>query len=461
MNGRSVARARPVLHFRGERDNERHYSIAVREEAAVVVEGRAIEPRFIGELAGARFHRADFAVPADAGEVTYSVGDHRATFHARSGPVRIAYTSCNGGEDEDAARLFHTGRNAMWRDLLDTHARDPFALLVMGGDQIYADAVWHEPAFRAWRRLGDERHDALFTDVMREEAEAFFLRRYSEVWAEPEVAEALATIPVVAMWDDHDISDGWGSYPDRERLSPVAQGLFGVARRAFALFQLGVDPDAPGEPFARADGAHYGWTGLCGPVRLVVPDLRSERRLDRVMDEGHALVEQGLAAPGHRVVVSSVPLVNADLSRAERWLRRLGWHKYTDDLRDQWMSYAHRGEWTRLMNRLLDASAAGPVSVLSGEIHLAAHGAARRGTAAVAQYTASGIAHPPPPRAFATLLGRLTRRPWRRDDIELTMHELGETGRRYLAVRNWLEIEADADGLAATVHAEGMGEIAL
>ena len=404
--------------------------------------------------------------------MAYRANGERHAFRlaGRDDASRLAYASCNGGEDEERARGVPQGRNAMWDDLLAVHARDPFHLLVMGGDQIYADAVWNEPAFRAWRAMGRERLDAPFTAEMRDQAEAFFLRRYGEVWGEPEIARAFASIPCLMMWDDHDISDGWGSYPDEERLAPVAQGLFAVARRAFALFQLGTDADRPGWRnetcgFASRTGAHFGWSGRMGPARIVAPDLRSERTLTRVMAEGenggHEAFAAAVAEPAPRtLVVSSVPLVNVDLSRLERWMRASPYRKYVDDLRDQWMSYAHEREWARVMERLFAAPA--PVAVLSGEIHLAAHGTATRDGKVIDQLTASGIAHPPPPAIFARLLDRLVRRPWRRGGAGLAMRPLGETGRRYLAVRNWLEVDVAGDGaLAATVHAEGYGAIAL
>ena len=460
MTARSVAARGPVLHYRGERDGRRLYAVTVAEGTPVSLGGERLATTPIGRLGDLAFASVRFEVPEGAGWIAYRAGDVEHAFFVGADAVRLAYTSCNGGEDEDAARAYPTGRNAMWRDLLAAHERDPFSVLVMGGDQIYADAVLRQPAFAAWRAMGRSRWEAPFTREMKAEAEAFFANRYGEVWREPEVAEALATIPTVMMWDDHDISDGWGSYPDPQRLSPVAQGLFAVARRAFALFQLGVDPDEPGAPFEGV--AHFGWTADCGPARLVVPDLRSERRLDRVMGADHRVIEEGMRGDRHKLVVSSVPLVNVDLSRAERLLRRIGWHKYTDDLRDQWMSYAHRGEWRRVMARLLDASRTAPVTVLSGEIHLAALGTALRGADSVAQYIASGIAHPPPPKAWASLLGRLTGNEWRRDDIALRMQPLGETGRRYIAERNWLEVGIGPDGkLSATLHGEEAGAVPL
>lgn len=49
------------------------------------------------------------------------------------------------------------------------------------------------------------------------------------------------------------------------------------------------------------------------------------------------------------------------------------------------------------------------VTVLSGEIHLATRGFLDGGPSPVHQLVASGIAHPPPPRAWARTLGALAR----------------------------------------------------
>ena len=38
-------------------------------------------------------------------------------------------------------------------------------------------------------------------------------------------------------WDDHDIFDGWGSYPDGLQNCPVFQGCYQAARRFYLLFQ--------------------------------------------------------------------------------------------------------------------------------------------------------------------------------------------------------------------------------
>lgn len=48
-------------------------------------------------------------------------------------------------------------------------------------------------------------------------------------------------------WDDHDIFDGWGSYPDDLQNCPVFQGCFQAARRFYLLFQQHTNLQRVGE----------------------------------------------------------------------------------------------------------------------------------------------------------------------------------------------------------------------
>ena len=471
----SARRLGPLLRLRGSDGPRVRLALTLAvpeggEPPAVSAGDDRPEPMRLGALGGAAFWSWDFEAPAgSAGR--YAVGGVRHGFALPEpgGALRVAYASCNGGEDEAHASSLPGGRDAMWRHLLARHEAAPFHLLVMGGDQIYADALWELPTLRAWSRLGRRaRLAAPFEEAMRAELEAHYLATYASVFGAPDVAAALARIPSSMMWDDHDIVDGWGSRSPSWQASPVAQGLFATARRAFALVQLGRDPDRPPEGHAAPDGAHFGWSGTYGPARIVVPDLRSERTRARVMGpSGRAALAralEGFAEP-HLLMVSSVPLVNVDLSGLERLVRPLMpvADLYQDDLRDQWMSHAHAEEWAELMGRLLAAAARGArVTVLSGEIHFGARGTAERDGARIEQLTASGIAHPPPPRGLARVLDRLARRPWRRAGVRLEMHPLTPGGPRYLAQRNWLEVSAQPDGgLDAVLHGETSGPLRL
>ena len=480
----------PVLHLRGEREGRVRLALALaalgEAPPAVAAGGCALDPEPIGRLGRARFWRVALEAERAEGGGAYAVGDgpeRRFALPPPGGALRIAYASCNGSEDEDVEGGVEPHRNALWARLGARHAEAPFHLLVMGGDQVYADGVWGLPSFAAWRGLSRRaRLAAPFTEAMRREAEAFHLALYGAVLGAPEVARMLGSVPVLMMWDDHDIVDGWGSHPPEEEASPVMGGLFAAARRAFCLIQLGRDPDRPFPERAgpeRADPGggprpgrtHLGWAGAYGPARIAVPDLRSGRTRARVMGpEGRAHLDAALdpAAPEglpHALLVSSVPVVNADLSALERAvapLQRLA-DLYQDDLRDQWMSYAHAREWRALMGRLLALARAGrTVTVVSGEIHLAAHGTAEAGGARVEQLTASGIAHPPPPPALGRAMSALARRPWTRRGVRLAMHPVAPDGRRYVAERNWLELELRPDGTReACLHAERSGALPL
>ena len=59
---------------------------------------------------------------------------------------------------------------------------------------------------------------------MAEEATHFYFTHYRQHWCSSHLAEALACIPQVMMWDDHDIFDGWGSYPHALLTCSVFQG---------------------------------------------------------------------------------------------------------------------------------------------------------------------------------------------------------------------------------------------
>ncbi|HRI39942.1 MAG TPA: hypothetical protein PLO50_15410, partial [Nitrospira sp.] len=69
---------------------------------------------------------------------------------------RIAYASCNGFSDPDAITKLEKPYG-MWKALRDSHEKEPFTLFLMGGDQIYADEIWHSekrvPSIVEWTSL--------------------------------------------------------------------------------------------------------------------------------------------------------------------------------------------------------------------------------------------------------------------------------------------------------------------
>lgn len=354
-----------------------------------------------------------FGLPMDT-ETGYRVGSSYYPVSTRvGGDLRLAYVSCNGQEHGDRQRD-PAERNALWRRLARDHQARPLQLLLHGGDQLYADEMLQvHPSVQRWAasHRPDPNDDDDDPEILRALRRHLF-RRYLELYAQPEIAWLMARVPSLAMWDDHDICDGWGSLPDWKLDSAVGRAVFQAAREAFLIFQHGTTGDVLPALFSDPDGRNLTWRLELPGLRLIAPDLRSERRRHRVMGRaGWEAFETALAGagPGKTFVLSSVPAMGPRLSWVERLLMLVPhMQKYEDDLRDQWQSRAHRSEWRRFLLALLSAhTAENPLTVLSGEIHLATRGSMAAEPCPVQQLVSSGIAHPPPPRGYAKALGAL------------------------------------------------------
>jgi hypothetical protein len=107
---------------------------------------------------------------------------------------------------------------------------------------------------------------------------------------------ATSQIPMVNMYDDHDIFDGYGSYSHPDMSSPVFSGLGWVAFKYYMLFQhqsivtetessepswiLG---DSPGPYIQEVSRSLY--MSMGGKVALLAVDTRTERTEDVVLSE--------------------------------------------------------------------------------------------------------------------------------------------------------------------------------
>ncbi|MDP3702663.1 MAG: alkaline phosphatase D family protein [Hylemonella sp.] len=434
--------------------------------------------------------RFEFAVAqtAVAQDVAYSIGgeSHGLCVPARDALPALAYASCNGFSDPTLMKKVREP-NALWarlgrlhavQDRVDSQSYGPLHLLLLGGDQVYSDAMWAViPELKAWCALPrDKRWKAAFTATLRRKVEAYFSSLYLERWSQPEVAAMLARLPTVMMWDDHDIMDGWGSYPQEQHACPVYQGIFDVARRAFALFQrqaLGALPPAtlPGQD-------HHNSACRVGALGLLVLDTRSERRPRSLQTDANGDVlqaEQVLSARSwtavyqwlaaqeaagglkHLFVMSSVPVVHPGLELIEKVLGVLpGQQDMEDDLRDHWSSPAHKPERLRLIHRLLQVAGRGVrVTILSGDVHVAALGViestrdeGRGGNARVInQLTSSAIVHPTSSALEVFVLEHVARHEEQVDrGITSRMLDFPTTGRCVMARRNFLTLQPDAPG---------------
>lgn len=151
--------------------------------------------------------------------------------------MRIMFHSCNGfsiGTDED----FWSGP-ALWNDVLRTHQKRPFHVMIGGGDQIYNDNIRTEGPLKEWTAIKnpEKRRHHKFPEDLRARCDKFYFRNYVRWYSTEPFASANAAIPQINIWDDHDIIDGFGSYTDGFMRCAVFRGIGGVSFKYYCLFQ--------------------------------------------------------------------------------------------------------------------------------------------------------------------------------------------------------------------------------
>ena len=445
----------------------------------------ATPPRSIGKSGANTAWRSDVTIPQKATvetRVSYRVGTNEAysfVVPAVNMTPRTAYGSCNGFSDPKAMKSVNEN-NYLWDVLFKKHRNRPYHLMMLGGDQIYADTLWTMvPAVGAWAELPfKDGNKAPFTPAMKAALDQFYFDLYCSRWSQPEPAQVLASVPSVMMWDDHDIIDGWGSYKPERQASPVFQGLFEIARKHFITFQLHGSSEDKADPafITPHTGLSYGHS--FGKLAILAVDMRSERSQNQVLSrESWDLVlewvdkQTGLE---HLYVMSSIPVVHPTFTLLESLLGVVpGNQGIEDDLKDHWSSRSHLAERLRFVHRLLKFAAdkGTRVTILSGDVHIAAlgiieskrAGAIINNSQVINQLTSSGIVHPAPPALVTFALDRLFDNTEELDrGITATMEKFPGTQKRFLGGRNWLSLEPDApDGLGriwANWFAEGSRE---
>lgn len=121
--------------------------------------------------------------------------------------MNIMFHSCNGfSSSADPKSL--SGPDPMWRDVLNKHQSKPFHVMIGGGNQIYNDNVMKDTYyFQEWLKIKsqDHKYSAQFSVAMQDELEHYYLDRYSMWFSQGLFAMASSQIPMVNIWDDHDI----------------------------------------------------------------------------------------------------------------------------------------------------------------------------------------------------------------------------------------------------------------
>ena len=483
----------PILGFRGSDSQTWRVSALVVVDAndkpklTFSVDGQAKQnaaaPVLLTTMLNQVVLRFDFDVPRPAskseGTVDYEVAGTKSTFYCpgQKTSLQMAYASCNGFSSASAVKSVPKDSTPLdrWQDLLKKHKRDSerggglhFHLMLMGGDQIYGDSVFTSiPELQNWQHLSESEQKKFVPSpgLAAQIDQHYFRDIYCTRWAADPVAKAMASIPMLMMWDDHDIFDGWGSYDAKWLQSQVCQAIFQVADKWFRVFQrqASTTGSVPAGEWTGTKTPGYSWYYRIDDVGILAPDLRSERSLDQVLssktwdDLSRLLAGLPDAQSGkslkHLLVMSSIPVIYPSFNFAESFLGMIPGHQdLEDDMRDHWRSLPHQGERRRLILNLLDtATRCGTrVTLLSGDVHVPAMGVVQssrpehRGEAAViTQLISTGIVHPSGGAMVTWAIDKVLagfEHEIERGIVE-RMLELPDTGRRLLPNRNWLALE--------------------
>jgi len=426
----------------------------------------APQPVHLAVFGNRQVWRFDLAIPhaETKTEVSYAIGAaskrHLFVVPALGRTPRVAYSSCNGFSSLRAMKLVDDN-NALWKDMATRHAKEPYHLILMGGDQLYADSMWETiDLLKEWAALPfRDGNKAKFTPAMKAALQQFYFGLYCTRWSQPEFAAMVASIPTVMMWDDHDIFDGWGSYKPERQGCPVYKGIFEQARAHFDLFQMHGRPGPDSEKRFLCPGNNFSFAHRVGTLAIVAADMRSERTNARVMRQQSwdSIFNWIDAQHGchHLYFMSSIPVVHPDFNLVERALGLVPGHQdLEDDLRDHWSSRPHKAERLRLIHRLLKFAKEKPtrVTLLSGDVHVAALGTIANERPGVTgdnaqvinQLTSSGIVHPAPSGLVLYALEHLFEKVDEVDrGVVARMHKLPGTEHRFIGARNWLSLEPD------------------
>ncbi|PYI28305.1 hypothetical protein BP00DRAFT_449474 [Aspergillus indologenus CBS 114.80] len=385
-----------------------------------------------GEVAGSYTEVTGARLYADPGrDVTF----WRFNIEVELGPTqqRIAYRLNQGpaigfwvpARGQSMNIVFHTGNgfsaavnpnklcgpDPLWRDILTEHQTQPFHVMIGGGDQIFNDKVIAETAhFQEWVKIKSlgEKYDASFTAEFRAELEDFYLGNYSAWFSQGLFSLAGSQIPMVNMWNDHEIIEGFGSYPEEFMNCAVISGLGNIAFKYYLLFQHHSVPEEteaeepswllgaqPG-PYINQKSRHLfmslgdgvSFLGLDCRTERMTDEILSEQTCDLIWDRCHREITRGETK--HLIVSLGIPIAYPRVAMVKNILnsrKSLGKAGLFGGLvnknggkveifDDHWTAKHHKSERTYLIEDLQDLAAEKSVrvTILSGDVHLAAVG---------------------------------------------------------------------------------------
>ncbi|RMZ77086.1 hypothetical protein DV737_g4573, partial [Chaetothyriales sp. CBS 132003] len=225
------------------------------------------------------------------------------------------------------------GAGFMWKDIMQKHAECGGFHCQLGlGSQVYADRLWKDLAsLKQWLAMPgkENRKTAVWTAAHEDDVTHAYFHYYTSHFDQPYLREAFAQIPCVLTIDDHDIFDGFGSYPEYMQFSNMFKNIGRIGIEMYLLFQHHTTLEILRNVSDDTDlftitGTGWHFIKFLGPALAVVGmDTRSERNPHQVMAgptyQGIfpkiALLPQSVQ---HCILMIAVPLLYPRLDSAEQ-----------------------------------------------------------------------------------------------------------------------------------------------
>lgn len=358
-------------------------------------------------------------------KISYKIGAETGEFYVPGShdTPHILYTSCNDMDKEG------TDRN--WGSVLMQHNEKPIHLGLGGGDQIYCDGILDIPDIKSLLAQNDNNTTfvrTLFSEDLAKEVLNFYINNYIRYLQHPAYKKILSSVPHLNMNDDHEIFDGWGSYPVMLQNCEVMTGIFQIAQQVYLGFQHHMQESEAQEKYGYLIGTtrfqknnrhfnrqSFSFLREVNSCAILGLDHRGERTREKILSQG--VYDEIYTALGnissqckHLLLMVGVPIVFPDVSATHSFFDAadpysdhntlfkkishsfvtaitgkdaFGLSEPTDDIvYDHWECKEHIAERDNFIrkimqfanNRFLEKKPI-RISLLSGDIHLAAAGA--------------------------------------------------------------------------------------
>ena len=406
-----------------------------------------------------------FKTTSSDNNTTSDKNTYKIIIPALGSNINILYTSCNQNYQKD-----------VWTKIKSQHENSPYHINIGGGDQIYEindiypNGIFRLKSLKKWLELeNNNRCKANFTKEMATEVDEYYLSNYyNKFFKSPEHVNILPNIPGIYMWDDHEIFDGYGSYPDYIQNCPIMTNIFKIAKKYFCMFQLHmdiIDPTINSTSFYKLDNTLLINidTRSNRTIHKIIPDTIYGEIFKRIKQTDATNILLNVSTPfiyidgdivqnlvKESIVFKSLPMFkkNFNMFRIPEMM---------DDLVDSWSDSNHIDERHYFISNLFklieDKSKNKPqdkatnIYVITGDVHVGGYGEIRFEDKVIKQYISSAIGS----KGMSNSMSEIIKLKYDTDHTYNNIHY--KLFKKTLDVRfNWLQINLGSNTIDFIRH---------